>query len=104
MGTFCRSCGHWTQTDSTCTCGTSNPRRGATSLQRRARDGRNRRAWQRISRAVIQRDGHCIDCGSTDDLTADRIGGGYHDGNLDAYQTRCRSCHGRVHATGGVSL
>jgi 5-methylcytosine-specific restriction endonuclease McrA len=31
--------------------------------------------WRRLSRHVRRRDGCCVDCGSTDDLTADHIEG-----------------------------
>jgi hypothetical protein len=48
---------------------------------------------------VFKRDGYrCVDCGTTEDLTADYEPGGIHSRNPDDYKTRCRSCHGRKDA------
>lgn len=60
--------------------------------------GRNRRGVQRAMKAVIARDGCCLRCGSTEDLTAhlDPELGGQHTEDPDDYTTLCRSCHGRV--------
>lgn len=55
--------------------------------------------WDRIRKAVIRRDGRCTQCGSTEHLQAHRMEkyGSFHDTNLDAYLTLCRSCHGSHH-------
>ena len=57
-------------------------------------------SWPALRAKVIERDGfRCVDCGDYADLTADFLPGGPHSQNLADYQTRCRRCHGRVHAT-----
>lgn len=64
---------------------------------RARRDGRHSDQWRkRIRPAVIARDGACLHCGATTHLTVHRLGGGYHDANIDHYMTLCRRCHGRV--------
>jgi 5-methylcytosine-specific restriction endonuclease McrA len=54
-------------------------------------------SWRQLSLLVIQRDGACVQCGSTHYLSAHHIrarehGGADHPSNLVAL---CASCHGR---------
>jgi len=54
-------------------------------------------AWRRLSRAVVQRDGVCVSCGSTFLMSAHHItpraeGGPDTPENLE---TLCVACHGR---------
>lgn len=57
---------------------------------------------------IVRRDGHCMDCGSTDRLVADhilsrRLGGAHHPSNMQAL---CESCNARkaclVEGAGGT--
>jgi len=57
-------------------------------------------AWRQLSRFVVQRDGSCLECGSTRYLAAHHViarneGGADHPSNLIAL---CASCHARVEA------
>lgn len=57
-------------------------------------------AWRALSHAVVQRDGACVECGSTRYLAAHHVipraeGGADHPANLT---TLCASCHGRASA------
>lgn len=93
--------------------GTPESRRKLSHQQRsnlRNREqGRTTRHWQRLRRAVIARDGACLDCGTTTDLTVDLLRADKrHDlAELEECVTRCRRCHGRkdgrrAHPKGGV--
>jgi 5-methylcytosine-specific restriction endonuclease McrA len=69
------------------------------NLKRQAH-GRGEPWWPALRAKVLERDGfRCVDCGDYADLTADYLPGGVHSQNLKDYETRCRRCHGRVHAT-----
>jgi 5-methylcytosine-specific restriction endonuclease McrA len=66
--------------------------------QERARKhGYNTALWRRISKAVIARDGACVHCGSTSDLTAGHLR--YPARSAADAQCECRACNGRDGAT-----
>ena len=69
----------------------------ALRLARRRAHKRNTAAWKRLAAVVKARDGCCLDCGTTHDLTVHLHPdlAGQHDlATPDDCLTLCRSCHG----------
>jgi 5-methylcytosine-specific restriction endonuclease McrA len=75
-------------------------RQNAKRTARAKATGRARWGWRETRRRVLRRDdNHCTRCGASGEeavLTAHRIGGGWHDADLDQYVTLCQRCHGSV--------
>jgi hypothetical protein len=71
------------------------------------RDGRNRKAWRRFSKQILAAaNGQCqlrLPGCTTTAHHAHRIGGGYHDLDVNHYRAACRACHARLHGQGGVA-
>jgi 5-methylcytosine-specific restriction endonuclease McrA len=64
------------------------------NLNRRARDRRNTRHWQKIRALVIARDeATCQRCGQPG-RSVHYLPGGQHSADLDDYVTLCTRCHG----------
>lgn len=80
---------------------------GADAQRRRA--GRNAfyltSAWRRVSKQVRLRDGCCVRCGATANLTAHHLYGLAAGDPLDAAEcvTLCRGCHGIVDGARGAA-
>lgn len=87
-------------------CPDHGPTRGNPRRWHRARQlgRRGNPTWEATRAAVIARDGACRHCGTTADLTAHRIDGGYHTPTPPDYLTLCRSCHGRVEAGAALPI
>jgi len=63
------------------------------------RHGRTSKRWQQIRAAVLARDGRCLECGSTADLTVHldpALEGNHLAAGPENCATLCRRCHGRL--------
>jgi 5-methylcytosine-specific restriction endonuclease McrA len=87
-------------------CAEHEPQRRARTNRRHAQAKHHRQprhginstaAWRKARASVLQRDGGCIHCGSTTDLTAHHIAGYEDPYNTDMIVTLCRRCHGSIH-------
>jgi len=71
---ICERCSAIARVNAPCLeCGHVNVIGEARRLRRRRSSGRNTQAWTRLVAAAIARDGCCVVCGSTEDLTGDHI-------------------------------
>jgi 5-methylcytosine-specific restriction endonuclease McrA len=69
--------------------------------RQRWRQGRTTARWRAVRAAVLARDGRCLECGTTDDLTVHldpALEGDHAAADVDDCVTLCRRCHGRVDA------
>jgi 5-methylcytosine-specific restriction endonuclease McrA len=69
--------------------------------RQRWRQRRTTARWRAMRAAVLERDGRCLDCGATDDLTVHldpALEGDHTAAGVDDCVTLCRTCHGRVDA------
>lgn len=99
FGKICADCGRYTEAPEGGRCESCAPPFRVRDARRRQartkRDGRNRAEYRDVVRpAVLARDRHCVDCGSTKNLEAHLVAGGWHGSHLSAYETLCASCHG----------
>ena len=96
---LCPSCGTALFPDIACECAgarTSREKANDRAHRRQKTSGRTSAHWQRLRKLAIARDIGCVDCGATEDLTVDLVGGGDHRvATLDQVETLCRVCHGR---------
>jgi hypothetical protein len=102
LGKVCRRSG-MVYVEKRCGCQRCVAYRARDNVRRHAKQrahGRDRRDVRRAMDAAIRRDGRCLTCGSTDDLTAhlDPALAGHHTTDPADYSTACRSCHGRLDA------
>ncbi len=75
-------------------CGSGAERGRARRRQRSIDKGADSRHWRRISALARVRDGGCVVCGCTEDLTVD-YEGDHSKVLLDDTVTLCRAHHGR---------
>lgn len=74
-----------------------NQRRAARNVKR----GTNTRRWRKLRAYAIQRDGGCVRCGTTHDLTVHldaALAGDHRQATSADVVTLCRSCHGSIDA------
>ena len=90
---LCAGCRAHVRPDTTCArCGTTHGK--ARDRERQRLSGRNTNAWKRLKAEAFARDGGCVLCGSTHDLTGDHLR--YPAVTVDDVRTLCRSCNGRL--------